>query len=224
MSARSTRAASYLFFFALFAILVLFTHVWFVKLPYFWDEMGQFVPAALDLYRTGSWIPQSTVPNVHPPGLMAYLAAVWSVVGYSVPATRGAMLLLASAAVLMVFLLAIKLSPRIRGAPALLAVVLLLASPLFYSQAMLAQLDMPAMLFTCMALLLFLDGRVVASAAACAMLVMVKETGLRRVVVRRAALAPGGLLSDTVRVDRRVGVSAETEHRQSIRKRTVRRI
>jgi len=60
-----------------FGLFVLLSHATFLKLPFFWDELGQFVPAALDIFRTGAWIPYSTVPNVHPPGVMAYLAVVW---------------------------------------------------------------------------------------------------------------------------------------------------
>ena len=49
---------------------------------------------------------------------MAYLAAVWTVFGYSITATRIAMLLVASAAALITFLLAIELSRGATGAPA----------------------------------------------------------------------------------------------------------
>jgi hypothetical protein len=59
-----------------------------------------------------------------------------------------------------------------------MAVILLCASPLFFAQAMLAQLDMPAMLFTSLALLLFLQEKTRLAALACAALVLVKETGL----------------------------------------------
>ena len=49
--------------------------------------------------------------------------------------------------------------------------------PLFYTQGMMAQLDMPAMLFTVLALLLFCLDRHAAAAAACTALVLAKETG-----------------------------------------------
>jgi hypothetical protein len=55
---------------------------------------------------------------------------------------------------------------------------LLCLSPVFFSQAMLAQLDEPAMLFTALALLLFVQNRIVPAAAACVALVLVKETGV----------------------------------------------
>jgi len=173
---------TYLFFLALFAFIAFLSHAPLLRLPYYWDELGQFVPAALDIFHGGfrgaAWIPHSTVPNAHPPGVMAYLAAIWTVAGYSVLHTRLAMLLVASVALLVAFLLAIELCRNVRGAPAFMAVFLLSASPLFFAQAMLAQLDMPAMLCTCLALLLFLQDKIRLAALACTALVLVKETGL----------------------------------------------
>src|SRR5271169_3792042 len=89
------RARFYLLVSAVLAAFLVTIHLPFLRLPFYWDELGQFVPAALDIFQKGAWIPRSTVPNVHPPGLMAYLAAVWSVTGYSIAATRLAMLALA---------------------------------------------------------------------------------------------------------------------------------
>ncbi len=175
---RRIRPDTYLFFLVLFALIVFFSHAAWMRLPYYWDELGQFVPAALDIFHSGDWIPHSTVPNAHPPGVMAYLAAFWTVAGCSPLATRAAMLLVASVAVLVAFLLAIELCRNVRGAPAFMAVFLLCVSPLFFAQAMLAQLDMPAMLFTCLALLLFLQDKIRLAALACTALVLVKETGL----------------------------------------------
>ncbi len=175
---RSFAARTYVVFFLLFAALIFVSHAAFLDLPLYWDEAGQFVPAALDLYHSGALIPRSVAPNAHPPGVMAYLAAVWTVTGYSIPATRAAMLLLGALAALVVFLLAIKLCAEIKGAPAFAVVLLLMASPIFFAQSMLAQLDMPAMLFTILAVLLFLDERMFLSALACVALVLVKETGV----------------------------------------------
>jgi hypothetical protein len=109
---------------------------------------------------------------------MAYLGLFWTIFGYSIPGTRIAMLLIAAAGALITFLLAIELSRGSKGTPAFTALVLLCISPLFFAQSMLAQLDMPAMCLTLLALLLFLQNRVPASAIACAALVLVKETGL----------------------------------------------
>lgn len=165
-------------FWLLFAIPLFAIHCRLFTLPLFWDELGQFVPTALDIARTGSWIPHSTVPNVHPPAVEAYLAILYKVFGYSIPLTRAAMLLVASAGLLLTFLLAIELSPGTRGAPAFLPPLLLLASPLFYTQSMMAQLDMPAMVLTLLALLLFFKRQYAWSAVASVALVLAKETGI----------------------------------------------
>src|SRR3954447_12159044 len=102
-------AGSYSAFYAIFFIALLGLHWPVLSLPYFWDELGQFVPAALDIFQLGAWIPKTTLPNVHPPGVMAWLAGVWSVFGYSIAATRIAMLAVAALGVLATFLLAIEL-------------------------------------------------------------------------------------------------------------------
>ena len=169
---------TYGFFLLLFALVLLCGHLSFLTLPYYWDEAGYYVPAALDIYHGAGAIPHSVVPNVHPPAVMAYLAAAWRVAGYHPAVTRGAMLLVAAFSLLAVFLLAIELSRELRGAPAFLAAALMCCSPLFFAQSMMAQLDAPAMLFTALALLFFLQDRIALSAAACVALVMVKETGI----------------------------------------------
>ncbi len=172
------RRQSYLLVYGCLAVLLILLHEPLLQLPYFWDELGQFIPASLDLFETGAWIPHSTLPNIHPPGLMAYLAAVWHVFGYSIVATRVAMLLLAALGALLTFLLAIELSRGFPGTPAFAAVALLCVSPLFVSQSILAQLDLPAMCFTVLALLLFLQNEWRNSALACVALVLFKETGI----------------------------------------------
>jgi hypothetical protein len=172
------RIQSYLIVYAAILTFTLLAHGPLIHIPFHWDEMGQFIPAALDLYHDGAWVPRSTLPNVHPPVVMAYLAAVWHVVGFSISATRGAMLLVAAFGALVTFLLAIELSRGSTGTPGFTAAALLMLSPVFFAQAMLAQLDMPAMCFAALALLLFLQNRFRDSALACVVLVMVKETGI----------------------------------------------
>jgi hypothetical protein len=158
-----------------FAAVFYFAHFPYLHLPYFWDELGQFVPAALDILRDGAWIPHSTVPNSHPPEVMAYLALVWRALGYSIAATRSAMLALGCCGLIFTFLLTSELD--LDFAPAAIATLFLALDPLFFTQAMMAQLDMPAMLFTVLALILFLNDRHTAAAAACTALVLAKETG-----------------------------------------------
>ena len=175
---RRIRPGAYAVFFALFALVLFLSHLSLLRLPYFWDEAGQFVPAALDIFHGGHWIPRSVTPNIHPPGVMAYLALSWWIAGFHPAVTRCAMLLLSTCGVLAAFLLAIELSREAQGRPAFLAAGMLCASPLFFAQAMLAQLDAPAMLFTALALLFFLQDRLSLSVAACMALVVVKETGM----------------------------------------------
>src|SRR5277367_7169851 len=95
---------------ASFALLVFLAHFPYFGLPYFWDELGQFVPAALDILHDGAWIPHSTVPNAHPPAVMAYLALVWRVAGYSIAATRLSMLALGAATLMCTCLLGNRLT------------------------------------------------------------------------------------------------------------------
>jgi 4-amino-4-deoxy-L-arabinose transferase-like glycosyltransferase len=194
------------FLFLLEALLVI--HLRVLTLPFFWDEHGQFIPTALDLLRSGSWIAHSTTPNVHPPGVEAYLVVWYKLLGFSIPVTRVAMLLLAALGLLVTFLLTLELSDRGRATTAaVLACLFLLASPLFFTQSMMVALDMPAMLFTLLVVLWFLRKNYAAAAVTSIALVMVKETGLVVPVVlclilvsrkqwRRAAyfLAPGVVL------------------------------
>jgi 4-amino-4-deoxy-L-arabinose transferase-like glycosyltransferase len=184
----SSRPAKYLIIFLAFLALLLALHLAYLNLPFHWDELGQFVPAALDLYREGAWVSHSSVPNVHPPGVMALLAAVWSVTGYSIPAARVTMLAMASLGLLLSFLLAIRLGRGAAGAPAFPAVLFLLAAPIFYTQSMMVLLDMPAMVLTVLSLLLFLKERYAACAVASTLLVLVKETAITTPVVFAAWL------------------------------------
>lgn len=177
-SRRAIRPGSYAILFALFASIVIPSHLWVARLPYYWDEAGQFIPAALDILHGGHLIPRSTVPNIHPPVVLAYLAGVWRIAGFEPVTTRMAMLALACFGALAAFLLAIELSREARGAPAFLAAALLCVSPVFFVQSELAQLDAPAMLFTTLALLFFLQERLRLAVAVCVVLVAVKETGL----------------------------------------------
>jgi len=178
MSAR-VRWEAFGFFCFVFTALVFATHIQFLDLPYFWDELGQFIPASLDIYQHGAWIPLSTRPNVHPPGLMALLAGVWSLAGGpSIEATRVVMLLMATMLVMLTFMLTIELAQGLAGMPAFAAVILLLASPIFYMQAAMAHLDLPAAAAGLLALYYFLKDRVPPAALACAAAVLLKETAI----------------------------------------------
>ena len=177
-AAQPRKRAYYLlvFFFLLETLFVM--HLRVLGLPFFWDEHGQFIPTALDLMHSGSWIAHSTVPNVHPPGVEAYLVLWYKLLGFSIPVTRLAMLLLGGLGLFVTFLLGLELGGSKDTSAAFAASLFLIASPLFYTQSMMAQLDMPAMLFTLVALLFFLRKNYPAACAACFALVLIKETGV----------------------------------------------
>ncbi len=48
-----------------FFAAIFLSHLTLLRLPYFWDEGGYYIPAAWDLFRTGTLIPQSTVTIRH---------------------------------------------------------------------------------------------------------------------------------------------------------------
>ena len=72
------------------------SHFSLLRLPYYWDEAGYYIPAAWDFFRTGSLIPQTTLTNAHPPLPSVYLALWWKASGYAPEVTREAILIIAS--------------------------------------------------------------------------------------------------------------------------------
>ena len=161
--------------FGAFYLALIAIHAPLLDLPFHWDELGQFVPQSLDLYRLGLWVPVNAQPNSHPPGLIAYLAAVWSVTHYSIVTTRVAMLAFGALFLTASYLLATACGLRRPWiVPALLA-----ATPLVYLQSMLAQLDLPSAALTTLALAFFVAKRPLWwTALACTAAVLLKETSL----------------------------------------------
>src|SRR5207245_93436 len=92
-----------LLLFAAIFVVIMLLHAPLLRLPYFWDEAGYYIPAARDLYLTGALIPHSTPSNAHPPLVLTWLAAAWRVAGYSPLVTRTAMLVVAAFTLLGVF-------------------------------------------------------------------------------------------------------------------------
>src|ERR1700692_3095754 len=86
-----SEGAQQLLLFALFFAALMLLHAPLLRLPYFWDEAGYYVPAARDLFLSGTLIPHSTPSNAHPPLVMAWLALAWRIFGYSTLVTRTAM-------------------------------------------------------------------------------------------------------------------------------------
>ena len=127
-------------FSATFAALVL-SHLPLLRLPYFWDEAGYYVPAALDFYRSCLLIPKTTLPEGHPPLVMIYLGLAWRLFGYSAWTARAAMTLIATATVASLYVLARRIANREIAA---WSALLLTLSPLFFAQSTLVHLDLAA--------------------------------------------------------------------------------
>jgi hypothetical protein len=115
------------------------THLTLLRLPYYWDEAGYYIPAAWDLFRTGSLIPTSTLNNSHPPLASIYLALWWKTSGFSPAVTREAVLIVASFGLLAVW----RLAMRLVRVPAVAFWTTLLTGlyPIWFAQSTLAQAD-----------------------------------------------------------------------------------
>ncbi len=142
--------------FALFFAGLMLLHAPLLRLPYFWDEAGYYIPAARDLFLTGALIPQSTLSNAHPPLVMAWLALAWRVFGYSTLVTRTAMLALSAFSLLGLF----RLSRIASNLPVAWATTALVAIyPVYFTQSSMAQVDLPAAGFTFWALAAYVEDR-----------------------------------------------------------------
>src|SRR3954471_19275026 len=131
--------------FALVFASLLLLHSLLMRLPYFWDEAGYYIPAARDILLHFQIIPTSTPTNAHPPLVMLWIALWWQLFGYHVFVARLAMLLVAAFALLGVFRLARQVANR---AVAVAAVIGTALFPVFFAQSTLAHLDMAAAAFT----------------------------------------------------------------------------
>ena len=144
------------FLFALFFAGLMLLHAPLLRLPYFWDEAGYYVPAARDLFLTGTLIPQSTLSNAHPPLAMAWLALAWRVFGYSTLVTRTAMLAVSAFSLLGLF----RLSRIAANLPVAWATTALVAIyPVYFTESSMAQVDLPAAGFTFWALAAYIEDR-----------------------------------------------------------------
>jgi dolichyl-phosphate-mannose-protein mannosyltransferase len=150
-------------------------HAPLLRLPYFWDEAGYYVPAARDLLLSGSLIPRSTVSNAHPPLVMAYLALWWKLGGFAPIVTRTAMLLAASFTLLGLF----RLAQTVANSEVAVATTILTAVyPVFFAQSSLAHLDLAAAGFTFWGLRAYAKGRGWEAALWLSLAGLTKETAI----------------------------------------------
>lgn len=166
--------SSALLFFIFFVVIFL-AHAPMLRLPYFWDEAGYYVPAARDLLLTGSLIPHSTPSNAHPPLVLAFLALAWKVFGYSPLVTRAAMLLIAAFSLLGLF----RLEQSVANTEvAIAATICTAAYPVFFMQSMLAQVDLAAAGLTFWGLRSYVENRRWPAVAWFCAAVLAKETAI----------------------------------------------
>ncbi|KAA6461309.1 glycosyltransferase family 39 protein [Acidobacteria bacterium AB60] len=162
------------------------THLSVLRLPYYWDEAGYYIPAAWDFFRTGSLIPLTTVSNAHPPLPSVYLALWWKASGFYPEVTREAVLMAAAVGLLGVWRLAQRVSGV--GAVAFWTTLLTGLYPIWFAQSTLAHADIFAAACTLWGMVYALparDRRPVVAAVWFWLAVLSKETA----IVVPAALA-----------------------------------
>ena len=164
-----------LLIYALLFTTLFILHAPLLRLPYFWDEAGYYVPAARDLLLTGSVIPHSTASNAHPPLVMAWLALWWRLSGYTPAVTRTAMLMVAAFALLAVFRLA-RTVANLRVAVAATALTALY--PVFFAQSSMAHADLAAAALLLWAILFHVEHLRARSALTFCLAVLAKETAV----------------------------------------------
>ena len=161
--------------FVVIFVFIFLLHLPLLPLPYFWDEAGYYIPAARDIFLTGSLIPHSTISNAHPPLVLIWLALWWKAVGYAPAVTRSAMVLFAAFALLGVF----RLAERVANVKVAIASTLCTALyPVFFAQSSLAQVDLAAAGFTFWGLAAYMEGRALGVAFWFALAGLAKETAI----------------------------------------------
>jgi hypothetical protein len=115
------------------------SHFTLLRLPYYWDEAGYYIPAAWDFFRTGSLIPITTMTNAHPPLPSIYLALWWKLSGFLPEVTREAVVMAAAFGLTAVW----RLAMRLVGVPsvAFWTVALTALYPVWFAQSTLAHAD-----------------------------------------------------------------------------------
>lgn len=161
--------------FALIFCAIFLAHAPLLRLPYYWDEAGYYVPAAHDLLQTGALIPHSVPSNAHPPLVMAWLALWWKLSGFVPAVTRTAMLLLAALGLTAVFRLAHSvMNPGVAVAATLCTALY----PVFFAQSSMAHVDIAAAALGLWGLAFFIEDRRVPCVAAFSLAVLAKETAV----------------------------------------------
>ena len=168
-------ARKHLSAYALLFTLLFATHAPLLRLPYFWDEAGYYIPAARDLLLMGSLVPHTTLSNAHPPLVMLWLAFWWKFSAFTPAVTRTAMLMVAAYALLGLWRLARDVaSQRV----AIATVICTALYPVFFVQSSMAHLDMMAAAFTLWGLAMYVERRSAAAIVFFSLAPLAKETAI----------------------------------------------
>lgn len=165
--------------FPLIFVAIFLSHMALLRLPYYWDEAGYYIPAAYDFFRSGTLIPYSTLTNAHPPLPSIYLALWWKASGFLPAVTRTAVCFVAALALTAVW----KLSIKLNGNPAVASWTTLLTGlyPIWFAQSTLAHADIFAAAATLWALVFVLpetERKPWAAAVLFSIAVLAKETAV----------------------------------------------
>ena len=161
--------------FAIAFVALLVLHLPLMRLPYFWDEAGYYIPAAHDLLLTGDLIPQSTAVNPHPPLVIISLVLAWKAAGFHIVVTRIVMLLWSALALTGLF----RLARRVANTQVAVGTVVLTGIyPVFFAQSTMAHLDVAAAALTFWGLLYYIEQRPAACVFCFGLAAMAKETAI----------------------------------------------
>jgi hypothetical protein len=158
--------------FAIIFIAILALHAPLLRLPFFWDEAGYYVPAAYDLVHSHSVIPKTTMDSGHPPLSAAYLALWLTLSGWKPAVARIAMLLMAAFALTNVFLLAQRIASRGVAVASTIATAMY---PVFFAQSSLTHADLTMAAFSLWGIRLGIERKLWASQGAFVLAVLAKE-------------------------------------------------
>ncbi len=190
ITSRTNEAPEFSFrrLYPLIFVIIFLLHAPLLRLPFFWDEAGFYVPAAYDLAHSHTLIAKTTLDTGHPPLSAAYLALWFTTSGWKPAVARVAMLLLAAFALTNVFLLARRL---VGTGVAVVTTIATAVYPIFFVQSSLTHADLMAAAFTLWGIRLHIEDRTWPSQLAFCLAVLSKETA----VITPLALALWAILS-----------------------------
>ncbi|MBV9669519.1 MAG: glycosyltransferase family 39 protein, partial [Acidobacteriales bacterium] len=162
------------YFVLIFAATALM-HAGLLRLPYFWDEAGYYIPAARDFFLHRQLIPTSTHTNAHPPLPSIVLAEAWWIFGYSPLTTRLLMVVVSALALLAEFAIGRRLQNDV---VAWCTVACTALYPVWFAQSSLAHADVFATCFALWGIYFYFAGRLRWAALIFSLAVLSKESAV----------------------------------------------